>query len=149
MNDVLKLMDKDHVELETLFDQFFSHIKNNPDQSLDDFSNFKRLIQKHFLWEEKFLFPLFEKRAGLPGRDITFVLRNEHLQIKRMFVNKIENMLSQKKYSEITFLLVGLKEMLHMHRNLETDIFYPWFDDSLDLKERERVLKLLQDKKDT
>ena len=40
-----------------------------------------------------------------------------------------------------------LEEMLGMHRNLETDVFYPWFDESLDLKERERVLKLLKNKK--
>ncbi len=56
--------------------------------------------------------------------------------------------MSKDKFSEITLLLVGLEEMLRMHRNLETDIFYPWFDDSLDLKERERVLKILTDRKD-
>jgi hypothetical protein len=43
---------------------------------------------------------------------------------------------------------VGLEEMLSMHRNLETDIFYPWFDNSLDMAEREKVLKILRDRQD-
>ena len=144
MKNVLKLMDKDHAELELLFDQFLTHIKNNSDQAIDVFSKFKQNLQKHFHWEEKILFPLLEERAGLPGADTTFILRNEHIQIKSMFISKIESMISKNNFSEITLLLVGLEEMLHMHRNLETDIFYPWFDDSLDLKERERVLKLLK-----
>jgi iron-sulfur cluster repair protein YtfE (RIC family) len=148
MKDVLNLMDKDHEELVSLFDQFLSHIKNNSDQSVEVFSQFKRNLQKHFQWEEKTLFPLFEERAGHSGKDTTFVLRNEHVQIKGMFINKIDALLSDKKYSEIMLLLVGLEEMLTMHRSLETDIFYPWFDDSLEEAERKRVLKLLRAKQD-
>jgi iron-sulfur cluster repair protein YtfE (RIC family) len=113
------------------------------------FSQFRENLQKHFQWEEKILFPLFEERTGFPGADTTFVLKNEHIQIKSMFIDKIETMLIEKKYSEITLLSVGLEEMLSMHRNLETDIFYPWFDNSLDIVERKRVLNLLKDKKDT
>ena len=148
MKDVLKLMDKDHEDLVTLIDQFLSHIKNNSDQSVDIFSNFKRNLQKHFHWEEKVLFPLFEERTGLTGADTTFVLKNEHVQIKSMFINKIEKMLSEKNFPEILLLAVGLEEMLSMHRTLETDVFYPWFDESLDLIERDRVLKLLKNKKE-
>jgi len=146
MNDVLKLMDKDHENLAALIDQFLSHIKNNSDQSIDTFSILKQKVQKHFQWEEKVLFPLFERQTGLTGADTTFVLKNEHLQIKRMFIDKIEKLLSDKNFSEIQLLVVGLEEMLGMHRNLETDVFYPWFDESLELKERERVLKLLKNK---
>jgi len=94
MNDVLKLMDKDHENLAALIDQFLSHIKNNSDQSIDTFSILKQKVQKHFQWEEKVLFPLFERQTGLTGADTTFVLKNEHLQIKRMFIDKIEKLLS-------------------------------------------------------
>ena len=148
MKDILKFMDKDHEELVALFDQFLSHIKNNSDQSIEVFSQFRQNLQKHFHWEEKILFPLFEERTGFPGADTTFVLKNEHIQIKSMFIDKIEAMLIEKKYSEITLLTVGLEEMLSIHRNLETDIFYPWFDNSLDMVERKRVLKILKAKKD-
>ncbi|MHC4207675.1 MAG: hemerythrin domain-containing protein [Planctomycetota bacterium] len=146
MKDVLKIMDKEHEGLESLFDQILIHIKNNSDQSIEIFSEFKRNLQKHFQWEEKILFPLFEERAGLAGADTTFVLKNEHIQIKNMFINKIEVILNEKKYSDITLLLIGLEEMLRMHRNMETDIFYPWFDDSLGVAEKERVLKILKNR---
>jgi hypothetical protein len=52
------------------------------------------------------------------------------------------------RYSEITLLIVGFEEMLSMHRNLETDVFYPWFDNFLDMAERERVLKILRNRQD-
>ena len=43
----------------------------------------------------------------------------------------------------------GLEEVLTMHRNYKIDIFYPWFDDSLDDGERAKILKLLRaNKKD-
>jgi hemerythrin len=146
MKDVLKLMDQDHKELVTLFEQFLSRIKNNSDQSVEVFTKFKQNLLKHFQWEENILFPLFEERTGQEGLDTTFVLKNEHVQINTMFMNKIETILIEKKYSEITFLAIGLEEMLTMHRNFETDIFYPWFDDSLDNAERQRVLNILKGK---
>jgi len=141
-------MDKDHEELETHFDQLLFHIKDNSDLCIKVFSTFKQALQKHFKWEEKVLFPLFEKRAGLPGTDTIFVLKNEHFQITSMFINKIEILLSEKRYNEIIILLVGLEEMLRMHRKLETDIFYPWFDETLDLGEKESILKQLKNRKD-
>ena len=64
-----------------------------------------------------------------------------------MFINKIEALLSEKKYSEINLLLVGLEEMLTMHRSLETDIFYPWFDDSLEKAERESTQNIKRKRK--
>ena len=146
MKDVLKIMDKEHGDLETLFDEILTHIKKNSDQSIELFSKFNRNLRKHFQWEENILFPLFEERAGLPGADTTFVLRNEHNLIKSMFIKRIEVLLNEKKYSDIKILLIGLEEMLRMHRNIETDIFYPWFDDSLGMAEKERVLRRLKNR---
>jgi len=136
-------MDSDHEELVTLFEEFLSDMKTNPNHAFDKFSQFKQKLQKHFHWEEKVLFPLFEERTGHPGLDTTFVLKNEHLQINTMFINKIHANLTTKNYSEITVLALGLNEILSMHRKMENDIFYPWFDDSLDDAARLRVLELL------
>ena len=58
-----------------------------------------------------------------------------------MFINKIHANLTTKNYSEITVLALGLNEILSMHRKMENDIFYPWFDDSLDDAARMRVLE--------
>ena len=138
-------MDKEHAELEALFDKFLSLINSNDKKAIEVFSEFKALLHKHFQWEEKHLFPLFENNTGFPGMDTTFVLRNEHVQIKKIFLNKIDVKISEGKFDEIKMFIVGLEEMLRMHRNLETEIFYPWFDDSLDDAERERVIKKLRD----
>jgi iron-sulfur cluster repair protein YtfE (RIC family) len=147
MKDVLKIMDKDHEELAKLFTQFILSVNSNSDQSIELFSRLKQNLKRHFQWEEKVLFPLFEEQSGPSGGDTTFVLKNEHIQIDKMFISKIDKILPEKKYADISTLAIGLEEMLTMHRNYENDIFYPWFDDSLDELERVRVLKLLKSKK--
>jgi iron-sulfur cluster repair protein YtfE (RIC family) len=140
MHDVLKIMNKEHTDLESLFQKFLLLINDKNKKAIDAFNQFKTLLNKHFQWEEKILFPLFEKNTGLPGEDISFVLRNEHDQIKKLFLNKIDEKIAEGKFDEIKKFIVGLEEMLKMHRNLETEIFYPWFDDTLDYAERERVI---------
>jgi iron-sulfur cluster repair protein YtfE (RIC family) len=147
MKDVLKIMDRDHEELANMFTQFLLNVNSNSEKSIKIFSRLRQHLLKHFQWEEKVLFPLFEERAGASGLDTIFVLKNEHLQIKTMFISKIETLLSENNYSEIALLAVGLEEMLSMHRQYENDIFYPWFDESLDEAERARVLELLKNKK--
>ena len=129
-----------------MFTQFILNVNSKSENCVENFSRLKQHLQKHFQWEEKVLFPLFEERAGESGFDTTFVLKNEHIQIKTIFISKIEKMLSEKNYTEIANLAVGLEEMLSMHRQYENDIFYPWFDDSLDEIERIRVLKILKAK---
>jgi iron-sulfur cluster repair protein YtfE (RIC family) len=148
MKDVLKIMDRDHEELADMFTQFILNVNSNSEKSINIFSRLKQHLLKHFQWEEKVLFPLFEERTGTSGLDTIFVLKNEHLQINTMFISKIELMLSESNYPEIALLAVGLEEMLSMHRQYENDIFYPWFDDSLDEAERIRVLKLLKARED-
>lgn len=144
MQDVFTIMDNEHAEIEKLFTEFMSLIKNNDKTAIEAFNRFKRLLNNHFQWEEKNLFPLFEDNSGLAGEDITFVLGNEHTQIRKIFLDKIDDKIANGKFDEIKKFIVGLEEMLKMHRNLETEIFYPWFDDSLDSDERERVIKKLK-----
>jgi len=146
MQDVLKIMDRDHEELAVLFTRFLLYVNSNSEKSSKIFTDLKRILYKHFKWEEKILFPLIEGRGGPAGSDITFVLKNEHTQIKKMFIGKIEHLLKEKNYSEILNLTVGLEEMLTMHRKYENDIFYPWFDESLDEVEKKKVLELLKRK---
>jgi regulator of cell morphogenesis and NO signaling len=144
MQDILKIMDEEHKELERLFEKFLSLINDNDKKAINAFNKLKSLLNKHFQWEEKILFPLFEKNTGLPGEDISFVLRNEHTQIKKIFLNKIDEKIAEGKFNEIKKFIVGLEEMLKMHRDLETEIFYPWFDDTLENIERERIIMELK-----
>jgi len=145
MNDVLKIMNNDHQKLENLFKRILLVSETKHSDFLDIFTQFKQILQKHFIWEEKFLFPLFEKRTGLSGVDTIFVLRNEHHQMNKMFIAKIENMLSDNRQNEIQPLMTGLEEMLTMHRKMETDIFYPWFDEILEGGDKENVIDKLKE----
>jgi hemerythrin-like domain-containing protein len=147
MKDILKIMDQDHEEIAKLFTKFLLNVNSHSERSVSIFSLLIQNLNRHFQWEEKILFPLLEEQTGPPGFDTTFVLKNEHNQIKTMFIDKIEEMLAQRKYSEISILAVGLEELLTMHRKFETDVFYPWFDDKLEETERVRLLKLLKERK--
>jgi hypothetical protein len=71
-------------------------------------------------------------------------MNNDH-QINKMFVAKIENMILENQFNDIEPLLIGLEEMLTMHRNMETDMFYPWFDESLGDREKENVIDNLKE----
>jgi iron-sulfur cluster repair protein YtfE (RIC family) len=146
MNGVLKLMNDDHQKLEKLFVKLHSAIETRDPKAAILFKEFKQILQKHFVWEEKTLFPLFEKRTGLSGVDTIFILRNEHHQINKMFILKIDVLISDQRYKEILPLLTGLGEMLTMHRKMETDIFYPWFDESLEQDEKNHVIEKLKEK---
>lgn len=140
MNKVLNTMNDDHQKLERLFNKLLVAIQNNHAISLEVFSKFKQILQKHFIWEEKVLFPLFEKRSGLSGGDTIFVLRNEHHQINKMFIAKIEGLLHDNLINGLQPLITGLEEMLTMHRKMETEIFYPWFDEVLENGEKDNII---------
>lgn len=145
MNEVLKIMNEDHKKLEFLFNKLLSAFEAKQSDPTEIFTQFQQILQKHFIWEEKILFPLFEKRAGLSGVDTIFVLRNEHHQMNKMFITKIENMLSENRLQDLQSLITGLEEMLTMHRQMETDIFYPWFDEILEDGEKETVVDKLRE----
>jgi iron-sulfur cluster repair protein YtfE (RIC family) len=145
MKNVLKIMDKDHEQLENLFNRILSSLSGDYEKTDILFSEFKTVLQKHFQWEENILFPLFEERSGRAGEDTTFVLKNEHNQIQNMFIEKIEKLITGKRFDEMKPMIVGLEEMLLMHRKMETDIFYPWFDVSLDIEEKKNVIKKLKE----
>ena len=70
---------------------------------------------------------------------------NDDHQINKMFVAKIESMIAEDLFNDIQRLLTGLEEMLTMHRKMETDMFYPWFDESLGDGENENVIDKLKE----
>jgi iron-sulfur cluster repair protein YtfE (RIC family) len=45
------------------------------------FKEFKFGLQRHIIWEETVLFPLFEEKSGMHDRGPTAVMRAEHREI--------------------------------------------------------------------
>jgi iron-sulfur cluster repair protein YtfE (RIC family) len=46
------------------------------------FLSFKSELERHIIWEEDILFPVFEKKTGIKDGGPTSVMRMEHIQIK-------------------------------------------------------------------
>jgi regulator of cell morphogenesis and NO signaling len=140
MENVLETMNGAHKELDAMFSRLSEALKEKNPHAKRICTDFNQAILDHFNWEETVLFPLFEKRTGFSGRDMTFVLKNEHYQIKKMFLSKLETLIAGQKFSEIAVILTGLSEMLTMHRQMENDIFYPWLDAAPGGEEKENII---------
>ena len=135
MRDILRLMDKDHAQIETLFTKIKKLLENKDPASINLFNQFHQALQKHFIWEENILFPPYEEKNDLSGKDTIFVLRSEHKQMRIMFIHKIEKLIKTSRYKDLEPVIIGLDEMLTMHKQMEVDIFYPWFNEILSTRE--------------
>ena len=71
----------DHDRLECLFGQFRTLKSNNLVESIRHLNAFKTGLRRHIVWEEGFLFPLFESKIGDLVSACTFVMRIEHRTI--------------------------------------------------------------------
>ncbi len=70
----------DHDRLDELFRQFQKYKRIDYPRAKQFFVQFKFGLQRHIVWEEEILFPMFEQKTGMPGGP-TEVMRMEHLQI--------------------------------------------------------------------
>lgn len=136
MKTVLHFMGEDHDRLDNIFKEFKS-IKNiEKGEAKKLFHQFKIGLQKHIVWEEEILFPLFEDKTGMRDTGPTAVMRMEHRTIKD-FLEKIHENLG--KNIPTNDLEEGLIEVLTEHNNKEENILYPWIDNSVSEEEKEEV----------
>src|SRR6516165_10005127 len=71
----------DHDRLDGLLVNFQTWKRSNFEQAKEFFKEFKFGLQRHIVWEETILFPLFEQKTGMVGYGPTEVMRAEHRQI--------------------------------------------------------------------
>lgn len=136
MRTVLNFMGEDHDRLDNLFKEF-KNIKNvDENRARNLFHEFKIGLQKHIVWEEEILFPLFENKNGMHDTGPTAVMRMEHKQIKD-FLEKIHcNLGKNTKTDDLEERLI---EVLTEHNNKEENILYPWIDSSVSEQEKEEA----------
>lgn len=132
---IMDFMAQDHYRLDGIFRQFRSQKNTSFLEAQKLFLEFKGDLERHIVWEEEILFPLFERHTGMYGEGPTAVMRLEHRQIKE-FLQKIRDK-AEKKDTDTSELELGLIEILRAHNEKEEGVLYPWFDDSLSAKERE------------
>lgn len=126
---VLLFMGKDHDRLDHIFHEFESKKNNDKNKAKELFHEFKVGLQKHIVWEEEILFPIFEDKTGMKDSGPTAVMRMEHRKIKDC-LEKIHHNLIQRNIKD-NLPEKELITILTEHNNKEESILYPWIDDSV------------------
>lgn len=137
-NSVLEFMGEDHDRLDGIFGTFRNIKNTDMAKAKLLFHDFKTGLQRHIVWEEEILFPIFEGKTGMHDAGPTVVMRMEHRQIKE-FLEKIHGEIAEGRTSAIDGLENGLLEVLRAHNDKEESILYPWIDDAASGKEIEEA----------
>jgi len=137
MDTIAGFMGRDHDRLDGLFRNFQANEAGDPAAAKPFFHDFKVGLQRHIVWEEEILFPIFEERTGLRGQGPTEVMRAEHRQIKD-FLERIHAAVAAKERSTDADT-EGLLLVLGDHNAKEESILYPWIDEALSENERAKV----------
>lgn len=116
----------DHDELDGHFEEYRNLKRENYEKAKESFRKFESGLQRHIIWEEDILFPLFEEKTGMTNSGPTFVMREEHRQIKA-YLKEICAKVEQNDLatdSEEQLLL----DLLKAHNQKEENILYPAID---------------------
>ena len=139
MDSIYDFMSKDHDRLDEIFNGFKKIKNSNINTAKELFMEFKKGLERHIVWEEEILFPLFEKQTGMNDSGPTFVMRMEHVRIKEI-ISAIHEMIvkldldTDELENELVFVLT-------QHNDKEESILYPWIDNSISILEREEAFK--------
>ncbi len=127
----------DHDRLDGLFKQFQASKRSDFVRAKDCFRQFKIGLQRHIVWEEEILFPIFERETGMKEGGPTGVMRSEHRQI-RGFLEAIHRKV-QHQDPESDAEESDLLEVLGSHNQKEEQILYPMIDRLLGHQERQEI----------
>ena len=78
---ISEFYEQDHDRLDELFKTFQKMKRSDFPKAKEAFKAFKFGLQRHIVWEEDVLFPLWEEKTGMSEGGPTFVMRAEHRQI--------------------------------------------------------------------
>ena len=140
MTTVKDFMGGDHDRLDDIFQQF----QKEPDveKAKHFFKEFKTGLQRHIVWEEEILFPLFEEKTGMRDSGPTAVMRMEHRQIKEILERIHDQLKAGKKNT--TFMESELLRVLGEHNDKEESILYPWIDKEVSSEKRKEAFEQMK-----
>ncbi|MFB6265551.1 MAG: hemerythrin domain-containing protein [Candidatus Nanohaloarchaea archaeon] len=139
-DDIEQFMEKDHTEIDSIFERFQER-RTGTEESREEFSEFRRRLERHIRWEEDILFPEFEERTSISGGGPTEVMRQEHDQIRDHLGRIEEGLEAERETGEEEEKLL---QTLSDHNRKEENILYPWFDEELSEEERREILEELR-----
>lgn len=142
MQLISEFMNADHAKLDGIFAEFQQSQQqqqsSDTDRAQELFDEFMAGLQKHILWEEEILFPIFEKRTGMTDGGPTSVMRMEHGHIKGMLEEMNATILGSTS-AGLDVLATQLLELLGSHNRKEENVLYPAIDQMVTDAELEKV----------
>ncbi len=92
--------EQDHERLDALFASFRELERSDYSKAKEAFKQFKFGLQRHIVWEEDLLFPIWEQKTGLTEGGPTQVMRMEHRQIGELLEAILEKVKERNPESD-------------------------------------------------
>lgn len=141
-NKITPFYTEDHDKLDEHFQCFQKTKRQDYARAGEYFEKFESGLRRHIAWEEEILFPLFEEKTGMTDGGPTFVMREEHRQIKALLEEVHKKV--QRRDPESDREEQQLFEVLKQHNYKEEAILYPAIDRAASDEEREAVFKKMK-----
>jgi iron-sulfur cluster repair protein YtfE (RIC family) len=139
---IATFMEEDHDHLDRLFATYQTGKALNREHAVQTFAQFKQLLQRHIVWEEDILFPIFEQRTGMKEVGPTAVMRVEHKSIKCCLDRIHEDIRAGGVGDDQVERL--LLDLLVDHNKKEETVLYPWLDRTLSSHEAETAIEQMR-----
>lgn len=139
MTTILEFMSVDHDRLDNIFSELMALGAGDGERAQALFGDFRSGLERHIVWEEDLLFPIFERATGMRDAGPTAVMRMEHRQI-RDILEQIDQTLLADSPPAITDLAKALLEVLGSHNHKEEHILYPAIDNVAEEQERQQAI---------
>jgi iron-sulfur cluster repair protein YtfE (RIC family) len=132
---------EDHDRLDGLFARFQERKRADYAEAKPFFREFKFGLQRHIVWEEQILFPLFEEKTGLRDIGPTAVMRHEHRRIGQRLEALHDKVRRHDPESDAEEQ--ALREALEAHNLKEETALYPALDRLLTDEEKQGVAEAM------
>ena len=142
MTTILEFMSVDHDRIDNKIRMYGTEKLVDTERAESVFLFFKSELERHIIWEEDILFPVFERKTGIKDGGPTSVMRMEHIQIKN-HLQEIKRKLHAKKIQDPCEEEVALFKLLESHNQKEENILYPGIDNLTNEQEKDQMIKLI------
>ena len=140
MTTILEFMSVDHDRLDNKIKMYSTEKLADVERAESIFLSFKSELERHIIWEEDILFPVFERKTGIKDGGPTSVMRIEHIEIKK-YLQEIKRKLHVKKIQDPCKEEVAIFKVLESHNQKEENILYPGIDKLTSEQEKEQMIK--------
>jgi iron-sulfur cluster repair protein YtfE (RIC family) len=134
--------EQDHDRLDALFQSFQTLKRHDVAKAKEAFKEFKVGLQRHIVWEEDLLFPLWEEKTGMSEGGPTFVMRAEHRRIGQYLEAIHDKVMEQNPESDEEEQ--ALLNILGSHNMKEERVLYPAIDQVTTQEERNVVYRKME-----